>query len=54
MPLFLIITFAPESPWFLVRRGRLEEAEKTVRRLGSTTENRDPSQVVAMMVGITH
>ena len=50
VPLFLIITFAPESPWFLVRRGRLEEAERTVKRLGSTTENRDPSQVVAMMV----
>jgi len=50
LPLFAIITFAPESPWFLVRRGRLEEAERTVQRLGSTTVNRDPSQVVAMMV----
>ncbi|CAK7210861.1 hypothetical protein SBRCBS47491_000921 [Sporothrix bragantina] len=28
-----LVVFAPESPWWLVRKGRLEEAEKSVRRL---------------------
>ena len=50
VPLFLIATFAPDSPWFLVRQGRLEEAERAVKRLGRKTESRDPAQVVAMMV----
>ncbi|KAK0386977.1 hypothetical protein NLU13_5291 [Sarocladium strictum] len=32
-PLFLVAFFAPESPWYLVRRGKIEEAEKNIRRL---------------------
>ncbi|KXH37340.1 hypothetical protein CNYM01_11562 [Colletotrichum nymphaeae SA-01] len=33
VPLFTVGFFAPESPWYLVRRGRIEEAEKSLRRL---------------------
>lgn len=33
VPLFLIVFFAPTSPWWLVRKGRLDEAERAVRRL---------------------
>ena len=33
VPLFLIVFFAPTSPWWLVRKGRLDEAEAAVRRL---------------------
>ena len=34
-PLFLIpiLSFAPESPWHLVRKGRFEESEAVLRRL---------------------
>lgn len=28
-----ILSFAPESPWHLVRKGKLDEAEKSLRRL---------------------
>ncbi|EXJ64317.1 hypothetical protein A1O7_00653 [Cladophialophora yegresii CBS 114405] len=38
-PSFLIplLCFAPESPWHLVRQGRLNEAETSLRRLQSST-----------------
>ncbi|EMD60269.1 hypothetical protein GGP41_009657 [Bipolaris sorokiniana] len=32
-PLFLVAWFAPESPWYLIRRGKIDEAEKSLRRL---------------------
>lgn len=50
IPLFIIATFAPESPWFLVRCGRLLDAEKAVGRLGKTSDTRNPERIVAMMV----
>ena len=50
VPIFVLVTFAPESPWFLVRQGRLEEAQKAVARLGSRAKDVDPAQTVAMMV----
>ena len=33
-PLAIILFFMPESPWWLVRKGRLEEAAKSISRLG--------------------
>lgn len=51
-PPFLIVAtyFAPESPWWLVRNGRYEEAEKSIRRLCSAPEDViKPSDRVAMM-----
>ncbi|KAK2022133.1 general substrate transporter [Colletotrichum zoysiae] len=33
IPLFIIGYLAPESPWYLVRKGRVEDAEKSLRRL---------------------
>ncbi|ETS86526.1 hypothetical protein PFICI_00354 [Pestalotiopsis fici W106-1] len=33
VPLFIVGVFAPESPWYLVRRNRIDEAEKALRRL---------------------
>ncbi|KAL2066669.1 hypothetical protein VTL71DRAFT_2741 [Oculimacula yallundae] len=47
LPLFAVLFFAPESPYHHVRRGEIEKAEESVRRLGSASH---PSQTVAMMI----
>jgi SP family general alpha glucoside:H+ symporter-like MFS transporter len=47
-PLAILIFFAPESPWWLVRKGRLEEAAHSVGRLGRKSRL-NPSETVAMM-----
>lgn len=55
LPLFIGILLAPESPWWLVRKGKLEEAKKALLRL--TSRNRqtdfDPDETIAMMVHTT-
>ncbi|KAL2195301.1 sugar transporter-like protein [Corynascus similis CBS 632.67] len=52
VPLIVGIWLAPESPWWLVRRGRLEEAKRSLARL--TTRNSEipfrPDETVSMMV----
>lgn len=48
-PLAILIFLAPESPWWLVRKGRLEEATKAVRRLGRTSTVEALDESVAMM-----
>ncbi|CAJ2508052.1 Uu.00g092380.m01.CDS01 [Anthostomella pinea] len=47
-PLFILIFFAPESPWWLVRKGRHEEAAKSVERLGRRSQV-NSGESVAMM-----
>ena len=50
IPLAIITAFAPESPWWLVRKGRMEAARKALRGLASkhvTDEQLDNN--VAMM-----
>jgi len=34
----VILFFAPESPWWLVRRGRKQEALRSIERLGAKTQ----------------
>lgn len=51
-PVFLIplVYFAPESPWHLVRKNRLEEAETSIRRLQANDAALDPKQTLATIV----
>ncbi|KAE9964023.1 hypothetical protein BLS_008722 [Venturia inaequalis] len=47
-PLAILLFIAPESPWWLVRKGRMAQAEKAVHRLGGSA-NKNPADAVAMM-----
>ncbi|KAL3467307.1 general substrate transporter [Aspergillus heterothallicus] len=50
LPLFLVAWFAPESPWWLVRKGRVEEAEASLKRTISAPEGTvDTGAVISMM-----
>lgn len=55
VPLLIGVFFAPESPWWLVRKGRLDEAKKNLERLTSRNRlsNFDADETVAMMVHTT-
>jgi SP family general alpha glucoside:H+ symporter-like MFS transporter len=48
--LFIGIIFCPESPWWLVRRGRIEDAERSLKRLSN---GEGAEQTVAMMLRTT-
>ncbi|KAI1845184.1 hypothetical protein JX265_006979 [Neoarthrinium moseri] len=48
-PLAILLYIAPESPWWLVRKGRLEEAAKAVKRLGRASVLTNIEESVAMM-----
>ncbi|USP77447.1 hypothetical protein yc1106_04721 [Curvularia clavata] len=52
IPLIVGITFAPESPWWLVRKGRIEDAKKVLLRLTSKhqIESFNADETVSMMV----
>ncbi|USW58219.1 Putative major facilitator, sugar transporter, major facilitator superfamily [Septoria linicola] len=48
-PLAILIFLAPESPWWLTRKGRYEEAAKAVGRLGQKQDVQANRESVAMM-----
>ena len=47
-PLAILMFFAPESPWWLVRKGKYEQAAKSVSRLGRKSAV-NQADTVAMM-----
>jgi SP family general alpha glucoside:H+ symporter-like MFS transporter len=51
-PIILIpaVYKAPESPWYLVRHNRLEEAEQAIRRLQSSSTRVDPKNTLSTIV----
>ncbi|KAI8660104.1 MFS domain-containing protein [Fusarium keratoplasticum] len=52
VPLIIGIWLAPESPWWLVRRGRIEEAKHSLQRLTVRNGNADfkPDETISMMI----
>src|SRR5271154_5646650 len=55
VPLLIGISLAPESPWWLVRKGRAEGAKKSLLRLTSLNRETDfdADETIAMMVHTT-
>lgn len=47
VPLITILWFAPESPWWLVRRGRPEEARVALQRLSSNKTEEELDDTIA-------
>jgi SP family general alpha glucoside:H+ symporter-like MFS transporter len=49
VPLVIGISFAPDSPWWLVRRSRYQDARKALQRLTSAASEEELDQTIAMM-----
>ncbi|KAL4899446.1 hypothetical protein BDW74DRAFT_189054 [Aspergillus multicolor] len=50
LPLFIVAWFAPESPWWLIRKGRVEEAEASLKRTISAPDGLiDTKPIIAMI-----
>lgn len=52
-PLFILTWLAPDSPWWLVRKGRIEDAKKSVRRITNKSIHNQVESRVALMIRTT-
>lgn len=43
-----ILWFCPESPWWLIRRGRKDEALRSIKRLGAKTPEKAEATLAMM------
>ncbi|KAK7511337.1 general substrate transporter [Phyllosticta citriasiana] len=50
IPLFILLWFAPESPWWLVRRDKVAEAERSLSRLSYERTPEEIKSSVALMI----
>ncbi|CAI5758739.1 unnamed protein product [Candida verbasci] len=53
IPLLIGVFLAPESPWFLVKKGRLKEAERSVTRLLSMPEKQLVAENIVTKIQLT-
>ena len=55
LPLAIVVFLAPESPWWLVRKGRIDDAKKSLNRLTSPKRETsfDADETVAMIAHTT-
>lgn len=53
IPLFVLTYLAPDSPWYLIRKGRLKEAEHSIKRLGSKRIAHKAKDSLALMIRTT-
>ncbi|KAI5283119.1 hypothetical protein KEM54_002383, partial [Ascosphaera aggregata] len=50
VPLMFIAVFMPESPWWLIRNGRYNDASKVMLRLTSNEQREKVPSLIAMMI----
>lgn len=50
IPLFILTFLAPDSPWWLVRRGQTEKAEKSLQKLWSKDIHHQIPNQIALMI----
>lgn len=50
LPILIGTLFAPESPWWQVRRGRYDDARKTIRRLNKDATDEQVEESVSLMI----
>lgn len=48
--IFPLALFAPESPWWLVRKNRVEDAERSLKRLTSNLSEQSSKKAIALMI----
>ena len=49
-PLFVLAYFAPNSPWWCVKKGKIDQAEKSLARLSSGSNEAERRQFLAMII----
>ncbi|KAL5095172.1 hypothetical protein Trisim1_003782 [Trichoderma cf. simile WF8] len=49
VPLFVLAWLAPDSPWWLIRQGRIEDARYSLQRLSSGLDDEQINQKILMM-----